>query len=365
MDPPPLSTAVSASIPSVRLLSLPPVGRIVAYYAALFGGGALLWRLVPPGARAEVLAVFAPLLLGGRRATGGGSLFGPDGAFATGADLTRHAPVGLEVIGAVLGAFLLAIPVAWTYMLVRERKGYRQTTVHTLVLLPVVVAGVVVLVKTSVALAFSLAGIVAAVRFRSSLDDSKDATFLFLATGLGLACGVELDVALVLSVLFNVGAIVLFYTDFGRTPPALEGERARRQMERALAIANRTSQFVARVDEEVLASLNPEQLDALALRVRRRRDEVAPDLPPVLENQYDARLCVTATDAVAARAVLAPLLDARVKRWVLDVAVPAPEGNGCTMLAYHVRWKKGTPPTTVLDAVRADGAPFVVRAELG
>jgi hypothetical protein len=247
-------------------------------------------------------------------------------------------------------------------MLVRERKGYRQTTVHTLVLLPVVVAGVVVLVKTSVALAFSLAGIVAAVRFRNTLDDSKDATFLFLATGVGLACGVELDVALILSLLFNVGSIALFYTDFGRTPPALEGERARRQMERALAIANRTNQFVARVDEEVLAGLAPEQLDALAMRVRRRREEAAPDLPSVMENQFDALLKVTASDAVAARAMLGPVLDARVKRWKLDLVAPAPDG--CAVLAYHVRWRKGMTPGMVLEAVRDEGAPFVVRAEL-
>jgi hypothetical protein len=267
--------------------------------------------------------------------------------------------IGLTVLGACVGAFALALPVAWTYMLTRERRGYRQSTVHTLVLLPVVVAGVVVLVKTSIALAFSLAGIVAAVRFRNTLDDSKDATFLFLSVGLGLAAGVELDVALVLSVLFNAATLALFFTDFARTPPAVEGERAKRQLERAMAIANRTSQFVARVDDEVLRTLAPAQLDALATRVRRRREESGPTLPSVPELEYDARLLVETTDASAARALVESVLQTRVKRWT-----PDPHDGDAQVLAYHVRWKKGTSPDAVVDAVRAEATPFVVRAEV-
>ncbi len=331
--------------------------RIVAYYAALLAGGALLWRVLPDGLRHGALTAFAPLVLADE---GLASLL--RGTVPPVAAAPRPQAIALTVTGAALGAFLLALPVAWTYMLTRERKGYRQSTVHTLVLLPVVVAGVVVLVKTSLALAFSLAGIVAAVRFRNTLDDSKDATFLFLAVGVGLAAGVELDVALVLSLLFNAATLGLFYTDFARTPPAAEGERARRQLERAMAIANRTSQFVARVDEEVLRTLAPAQLDALATRVRRRRDDVMADLPSVPENEFDGRLRIATTDADAARALVEGVLTSRVKRWALDGIA---DNDGEQVLAYHVRWRKGTTPAAVCDAVRAEATPFVVRAEVG
>jgi hypothetical protein len=344
-----------------------PGARIVAYYVALLAVGSLLWRVVPVGAQRDALNAFAPHMLGGATAAAidpaaARAAPGGFGALFSGAP-AGPPPVPLEVAGAALGAFLLALPVAWTYMVVRERKGYRQSVVHTLVLLPVVVAGVVVLVKTSVALAFSLAGIVAAVRFRNSLDDSKDATFLFLSVGIGLAAGVELDVALVFSIAFNGIALVLFYTDFARIPPQLEGERARRQLERAMAIANRTGQFVARVDEEVLRGLAPEQLDALASRVRRRREEAAPDLPSVPELEFDARLRITVTDADAVRALLESVLSQRVKRWTLETVV-LDTSNGDQALAYHVRWKKGFSPATVLEAVRHECAPFVVRAEI-
>jgi hypothetical protein len=330
--------------------------RIMLYYAALAVGGALLWRLVPTDVRHGALTAFAPLVLAD---DGLSALL--RGEVPPAAQAPPQAIV-LTVTGAALGAFLLTLPVAWTYMLTRERKGYRQSTVHTLVLLPVVVAGVVVLVKTSLALAFSLAGIVAAVRFRNTLDDSKDATFLFLAVAVGLAAGVELDVALAMSVLFNAATLTLFYTDFGRVPPAAEGERARRQLERAMQIANRTSQFVARVDEEVLRTLAPSQLDALATRVRRRRDESS-DLPSVPENEFDGRLRVSTTDADAARALVEGVLAARVKRWaLLEVA---DDVDGEQVLAYHVRWKKGTTPAAVCDAVHAEATPYVIRTEVG
>jgi hypothetical protein len=367
----PGSSSSSGGPESPGWLAQRPLARLVAYYALLLAAGSWLWRVTPPALRERVVTAFAPLMLSGDAGLaallGLGAPGGTPGATAAtaaaGAAVAGAAPpIALAVAGAAIGAFLLSVPVAWTYMIVRERKGYRQTTVHTLVLLPVVVAGIVVLVKTSLALAFSLAGIVAAVRFRNTLDDSKDATFLFLGVGVGLAAGVELDVALVLSVLFNAATLTLFYTDFARTPPGLEGERARRQLERATAIANRTSQFVARVDAEVLQALAPEQLDALATRVRRRREEAAPDLPSIPELEFDARLCVALTDVDAARAVVEPVLETRVKRWARERVDD--DGDGVAVVAYHVRWKKGTTPNAVLDAVRAEGAPFVVRAEI-
>jgi hypothetical protein len=46
-------------------------------------------------------------------------------------------------------AMLLALPVAWVYRITRRKKGFTQSIVHTLIVLPVAVAGIMVLVQNS------------------------------------------------------------------------------------------------------------------------------------------------------------------------------------------------------------------------
>jgi hypothetical protein len=120
--------------------------------------------------------------------------------------LERTASVFLITIGALA----LSMPVAWVYTFTR-RLRYDPSLVHSIIILPMVVSGIVVVVKDSVALAFSLAGIVAVVRFRNTLKDPKDAAYIFLALGIGLAAGVQaLDIALVLSFVFNFIVLILW-----------------------------------------------------------------------------------------------------------------------------------------------------------
>jgi hypothetical protein len=269
--------------------------------------------------------------------------------------------VTLLVAVSCVAAFLLALPVAWVYMFTRQKKGYSQSVVHTLVLLPVVVAAVAVLVRNSIALAFSLAGILAAVRFRTSLEDSRDAVYIFVVSALGLACGVQLEVALVLSLLYIVIALALWQTDFARTPPALEGRRAEQHMQRAVAIANRTSQFVARLDREILETLAPEQLDALATRVRRRRGEVAGagDEPAEDRPKFDGRITVVIAGTDDARPTIEAILTARAKRFEL---VRSASVSDETTLVYAVRARKGERLDAVARLVQEEGVPFVARA---
>ena len=175
-------------------------------------------------------------------------------------------------------AFALMLPVAWIYIMTRRRKGFRQSVVQTLVILPIVVAGVVFMVKNSLALAFSLGGIVAAVSFRNTLRDTKDAVYIFLATGVGLAAGIQsVAFAAALSITYNVVILVLWWTDFGRSAADLQGAPAQRRLQRARALANRTSAFVSLVDDQILKSLTPDQLESLAARAERRRQRSRPD----------------------------------------------------------------------------------------
>jgi len=136
---------------------------------------------------------------------------------------------------AMLGGLALICPVAWLYMRTKPKIRYDASLVQTVIVLPVVIAGVVLIVRDSVALAFSLAGIVAAVRFRNTLKDTKDAVYIFLAIAVGLAAGVQsFAVAFVVTVIFLCVVLVLWRFDVGAEPLA-ESFRGRLIVEAAWA----------------------------------------------------------------------------------------------------------------------------------
>ncbi len=337
----------------VPWLDLRPFLLLLVLYAAIAVLAALAGLVLPDPLRQAVGAL-----------TGGAGLGGID---RIGATLGAVPAAPMWAVGAVAmtGAGALGLPVAWLYTITRRKRGYQQSLVHSLILLPVVVAGVVVLVKYSLPLAFSLAGIVAAVRFRHTLEDSKDAVFVFAATGIGLACGVELSAAAALSFGFNLATLLLFRSDFGRTPGRLEGERAQARMRRALELANRTGEFVSRVDHEILEERAPELLVALADRAWRRRAEAgrAPhEEEDAQEPQRDAVLTVETDGAVQVSLGVERVLHRLAKPWQFTRATTTEDGG--QVLEYTLRLKKSTQPTAFLDAVRAAGAPGLRQARL-
>jgi hypothetical protein len=117
---------------------------------------------------------------------------------------------------AILGALLAALPVSWTYMSVRSGVEYDQSLVSTIVVLPMVVTGIVIIVQNSLALAFSLAGIAGAVRFRNSLKSSGDALFILMSVGIGLSAGIgAVELAALASILFNYTFAMLWISEYG------------------------------------------------------------------------------------------------------------------------------------------------------
>lgn len=117
---------------------------------------------------------------------------------------------------AIIAALLTALPVSWTYMSIRHGDEYDQSLISTIIILPLIVTGIVVIVQNSLALAFSLAGIAGAVRFKNSLKSSGDALFILLSVGIGLSAGIgAVELAVVMSVAFNYGFLLLWLTEYG------------------------------------------------------------------------------------------------------------------------------------------------------
>jgi hypothetical protein len=120
------------------------------------------------------------------------------------------------LVVAIIAAILVSLPISWTYMAVRGGNDYDQSLVDTIIVLPMVVTGIVIIVQNSLALAFSLAGIAGAVRFRNSLKSSGDALFILLAVGVGLSAGIgAIELAAVISIAFNYCFATLWITEYG------------------------------------------------------------------------------------------------------------------------------------------------------
>jgi len=129
------------------------------------------------------------------------------------ADLTSSI---LWLLIATIGALTTVLPVTWTYMACRKRKAYDQALVESMIVLPIAVTAIVLMVHNSLALAFSLAGIVGAVRFRNTLKSTGDALFILVAIGIGLSSGIgALEISLVMSMAFNYVFFLLWVTDYG------------------------------------------------------------------------------------------------------------------------------------------------------
>jgi hypothetical protein len=274
-------------------------------------------------------------------------------------------PAALPTAVAMVSALAFALPVSWIYTLTKRKKGWKQGIVQSLVVLPVVIAGIVVELKYNLALAFGLAAIVAAVRFRSTLDDPKDAAYMLVGIGVGLSAGVNPQAAAVLSFIFNVVVIALWYTDFGRTPAALEGRMAEKQLEKALEHASRTGTFVAKMDDEIFKGMSPDQLEAISDRAWRRRKRQAPELEAGEKREkpdYAMLLRLRTSEPEDLRKVVEPRFQELFARWKFGDIVH--EDDGMHVVEYAVDFAETVTPGVVSDTLRAAAGPRIVRLEL-
>lgn len=179
--------------------------KITVYYACIFVALILIHKLTPQ---------WLPYLpLGELENLGGTPGMGFIESLEEVVQTTR--PVNLfddtiKLLTTMLGTIVLMLPLRWVYMGVGLRQSYNHAVASSLIILPIIVTGIVLIVQYRIALAFALAGIVAGVRYRTTLKNTSDALFVFAAIGVGLAAGSNaLTVALVMSLFFSYTVLLL------------------------------------------------------------------------------------------------------------------------------------------------------------
>ena len=300
-----------------------PVARqvlwLAVYYAVLLAVLVGLWAAFP-----ELDRLFADALTNAPTDAAALTSSAADGrALGLAQRSAPHVNLALLSSMAMLGALALTIPVAWVYLLTRRKKGFMQSLAHTLVILPIAVAGVVVLVQDSLALAFSLAGIAAAVRFRNTLEDTKDAVYIFLAIGIGISAALgALAVGVVMSFVFSAATLLLWWTDFGRRPMRLEAKPARDPATGELSVVDGGE-------------------DA--------------------QGRFTSLLRVHVMEVDQAQREVEALLEENADRWELVGLMPGE--SGLSRLDYLVRLRRKGGRGALLNTLRSHGSPHLVGVE--
>ena len=337
-------------IDTVTLGSDRPIRRLMAYYVVLGGVFAALLYFFPivgqlfSGERLEELTQAPAILQDGMT---------PSQFQAPAAELPSSVKLAITTTLSLLATLALMLPVTWVYMSARRTRNHNQSVVETLLILPIVVAAIVLIVRNNLALAFSLAGVVAAVRFRTTLRDTRDTVFIFLAIGIGFAAGVQvITVGAIASVMFNLVLLFIWRYDVGRN--ALQPTAASQGWAEPLKLlanghGNGSGNGHGAVhDRDLVLALTPEKVDALADRFNRVRDLVGTKRK---KPRYNAAISLTTEDVGAVQPAAEAVMSRYTKRWKLD-EIDSAQGKP-SELSYLVKLRKSIPGDTVMTEIRS------------
>jgi hypothetical protein len=340
----------------IALGSASPIRRLVAYYALLAIAGLVVFRFFPgldgllTGNHLSHLAKAPAALL--RDSISAAQSNAPP------ADLASRAAFGLSTVVILLSTLALMLPVTWVYMSARSAQGHNQSVVQVLIVLPMIVAGVVLIVSNSLALAFSLGGVVAAVRFRTNMSDSRDIVFIFLAIAVGFAAGVQdITIALTLSFIFNFVLVFIWRYDFGRT--MLEPTASSQWAEPLGDLAGKDHGGNVVPDRDLVLALTPKKVEALAERFERVRVLLGPNGK---KPRFDAVLAVTTTELEGAQKHIEKTLNDVSKRWKLDEVIT--NVGKPSELYYLVRQRKSVTGDAMVTAIRSGSNGFIDQANV-
>jgi hypothetical protein len=299
------------------------VARLAAYYGVV----AILF----------VLATWAVSVLPSRDVAAAPAPLRGQGMLASSEALRRY--LGWLALGWVeaglfmIAAVLLVFPLLFVYLRTRTRTKFDHSLLQTVIVLPLAVAAILSMVHDSLALAFSLAGVVAAIRFRSNLKESRDAVYIFTAVGIGFAAGIrELGVGLLLSILFCSLELILWRLDLAEDYSA--------------GLRRMLTQDETHQSDQHQPATNaqpPVALDSGAKPQHRFR--------------------IVVRSIAAGRREVEAVLEADAKRWTF--VEEGTREDGAKTLVYDVRPRKRLPVDELAAELRRRAAPEVQSVEYG
>ena len=130
-------------------------------------------------------------------------------------DLTTRASI-IEGFAAIVLSFVLSLIITYLYKKTHKSGRYSQSFVHTIIIMSVVVAIIMIVIGNNIAVAFGLVGAFSIIRFRSAMTDPKDIAFIFFGMAAGISCGLGFYLlAIVFTIMLSVLIYLLYAFDYG------------------------------------------------------------------------------------------------------------------------------------------------------
>lgn len=123
------------------------------------------------------------------------------------------APSFLAMLITAIFAFVLCSIIAVTYEFTTKGIYKKAHFLQSLALIGIVAATILQAIGESVAIGLGIIGALSIIRFRTSLNDPRNMTFMFASLGAGIACGVTgFGIALTGTLIFCIGAVILRFS---------------------------------------------------------------------------------------------------------------------------------------------------------
>lgn len=129
--------------------------------------------------------------------------------------LNTEDPSANTVIFAFLLAFFLSSIIAFTYEKTSRQVARPDYFIQGMVLISIVAALVIMAIGDSLARGLGMIGALSIIRFRTTLRNPRNITFMFMAIATGIACGVYgFTIAIIGTIGFCLGAFLLRFTPY-------------------------------------------------------------------------------------------------------------------------------------------------------
>lgn len=106
--------------------------------------------------------------------------------------------------------FVIALYIFFIYRMVNKTALYDKSFHVSMAIIPVITAGIIIAMQSSIVISLGMVGALSIVRFRTAIKNPMDLLFLFWSIGVGIICGAGLfEIALIVSLMVTVGIFLL------------------------------------------------------------------------------------------------------------------------------------------------------------